>query len=775
MSVGSSLSFSRFCRATSGGFAAILIVTQACSFCQSVFADPQETAPSATNPSKEPASRFKQGYRLQDLDDPALPLQPKQGVTAAEQLRNEAVAWFMAGRLLEKRSPDDPKSAVKAYRKALSLDPKAIEVYRHLIPLEFQMGDAESAIQSAAKAVEIDPEEFEFWQMLAAQAAISGKLPEAIRHLEKALKSPRIAKDSVEFMGLNKNLGSLYAATGQIDKAADCFEVVFDALVYPEKYKLDSRVKSKMLADPQTSYERLGQIFLEAKRVKLASQAIELAGKSSRIGAGNLSYYRSRVLLLSDKPEEALAEIQKYLDAQRTSKGRDAYKLLADIFEKLKRSDELIAFLETLASKDEHNLQLQFFLADQLTAANELERAQKIYEAALPQGADATGYVGLARVLRKMKKPKELLDLFERGMTKLGPEGLAQLEAELKSVSEDVPTVDSLLASGREQAKTDPPQLTFEKAYVLAGLAKTLDRVDDALEFYRAAIKLRKEQNIQLYTEAGTVLLKAHRYEAAEEFFKEGLADRRTPAERADLLSMLARAQLLNGRLKESIESIEEALRIEPTDLAHLFDEAWIYSHSRQWDQAIAKFEKLREMSPDNKRLQRLVQFSISNIYVQKGDFRKGEVILEKILEVDPEDTQVNNDLGYLWADQGKNLEQAEKMIRKAVAAEPENGAYLDSLGWVLFKLGRYEEAVGPIEQAVKKNTGGDNTLLDHLGDVQLKLKQVDKAVESWKRSLKSTEEDKFADPQLLERLRDKLKQYAPQSNQPKPATPGSP
>ena len=151
------------------------------------------------------------------------------------------------------------------------------------------------------------------------------------------------------------------------------------------------------------------------------------------------------------------------------------------------------------------------------------------------------------------------------------------------------------------------------------------------------------------------------------------------------------------------------------------------------------------------------------------------EVILEKILEVDPEDTQVNNDLGYLWADQGKNLEQAEKMIRKAVAAEPENGACLDSLGWVLFKLGRYEEAVGPIEQAVKKNTGGDNTLWDHLGDVQLKLKQVDKAVESWKRSLKSTEEDKFADPQLLERLRDKLKQYAPQSNQPKPATPGSP
>lgn len=774
MSVGSSSSFSHFLRVSGSGLAILMgvVMTPSSLLVQSALADPPDAPASAA----EAVSRLKQGYRLQDLDDPALPLQPKKGITAAEQLRDEALAWFMTGRLLEKRNPDDPKAIVKAYRKALSLDPRAIEVYRHLIPLEFQMGDAESAIQSATKAVEIDPEEFEFWQMLAAQAAITGKLPVAIHHLEQALKSPRVNKESIEYVGLNKNLGSLYAATGQLDQAADCFEIVFDALKYPEKYELESRVKSRMLADPQTSYERLGQIFLEARRVKLASEAFELAGKSSRIGAGNLSYYRSRVLLLSDKPEDALAELQKYLDAERTSKGRDAYKLLADILEKLKRSDELIARLEVLAAKDEHNLHLQFFLADQLAEANELERARKIYETALPQGADATGYLGLSRVLRKMKKPRELLDLYERALTKLGPEGLAQLEIELKSVSEDVPTVESLLAAGREQAKAEPPELSFEKAFVLAGLAKSLDRVDDALEFYRAAIKLSKDpaQRVQLYTEAGTLLLRSHRYADAEELFKEGLADRRSP-DRADLLSMLARAQVLNGHFKESVESIEEALRLEPNDLAHLFDEAWIYSHARQWDQAITRFENLREKSPDNKRLQRLVQFSLSNIYVQKGDFRKGEIILEKIMEVDPEDIQMNNDLGYLWADQGKNLEQAEKMIRKAVAAEPDNGAYLDSLGWVLFKLGRYEEAIGPIEQAVKKNTGGDNTLWDHLGDVQLKLKQVDKAVESWRKSLKSTEEDKFGDPQLLERLRDKLKQYAPQADQPKPATPGTP
>jgi len=735
-----------------------------------------ETPPDANQPENRAASSnpaLQRGFRLQEFDDLALPIEPKRPISAGEQLRNDAVAWFMAGRLLESRN--EPRRAVNAYRKAIALDPKAIEVYRHLVPLEFQLNDVEAAVQSATKAVEVDPGEYELWQMLAAQAAINGRLPQAINYLEEAAKSPRVGKQSAQSLAINKSLGILYAATGQPEKAADCYEVVFDAIVNPDRFGLDSRAKSRILADPQTSYERIGQVFLDARRVKLAEQAFDLAAKSNRIGAGNLSYNRARVLLLSDKPDEALAELQKYFDAQRTTKGRDAYQLLAEILDKLKRSDELIARLEAMAGKDEHNLQLQFFLAERLAAANELERARRIYEEALPQGADAAGYIGLARVLRKMKKAEELLDLLNRAMNKLSPEGLAELETELKAVSSDGETVDALLAAGRAQAQAEPPELTVEKAIILAGLAKSIDRVDDAVEFYRAAIKLRKEQNLPLYSELGQLLLRANRYATAVELFQEALATRRTSEERAHLLSMLARAKVLTGDLKGSLEAIEEALTLEPGDLAHQFDEAWIYSHARQWNEAIAKFEKLRDMSLDKPRVVRLCQFSLSNIYVQMGEFRKGEEILEKVLEVDPEDTQVNNDLGYLWADQGKNLERAEKMIRKAVAAEPENGAYLDSLGWVLFKLGRYEEAAGPIEQALKKNTGGDATLWDHLGDVQFKLNQVDKAVESWKKALKGLEEDKFADPHLLERLKDKLKQHSPQPGQPRPAAPGAP
>ena len=81
-------------------------------------------------------------------------------------------------------------------------------------------------------------------------------------------------------------------------------------------------------------------------------------------------------------------------------------------------------------------------------------------------------------------------------------------------------------------------------------------------------------------------------------------------------------------------------------------------------------------------------------------DFARGEAELEILFAKNPDDPGVNNDLGYLYADQGKNLEKAEAMIRKAVAEEPDNYAYLDSLGWVLFKRGKFQEARGPLEKA---------------------------------------------------------------------------
>jgi Flp pilus assembly protein TadD len=132
-----------------------------------------------------------------------------------------------------------------------------------------------------------------------------------------------------------------------------------------------------------------------------------------------------------------------------------------------------------------------------------------------------------------------------------------------------------------------------------------------------------------------------------------------------------------------------------------------------------------------------------------------------------PDDAGVNNDLGYLYADRGQKLEQAEAMIRKALEEEPENGSYLDSLGWVLYRRGKFQEALEPLEKAAKAQAS-DATILDHLGDVYFRLQEQAKARTAWEKAeslmSKSVPPDKKL-PDVRRKL-DALKQQ-PQSPNP--------
>ena len=137
-----------------------------------------------------------------------------------------------------------------------------------------------------------------------------------------------------------------------------------------------------------------------------------------------------------------------------------------------------------------------------------------------------------------------------------------------------------------------------------------------------------------------------------------------------------------------------------------------------------------------------------------------GEKILEEMLVERPEDPSVNNDLGYLYADQGKNLDRAEGMIRIALKSEPDNVAYLDSMGWVLLKLGRVEEAQTFLEKAAAAPGGADATICEHLGDCYAKMNKPDKAKDAWKKALKDAKDEPYPDAKLIQRLEEKLGQH---------------
>ena len=189
---------------------------------------------------------------------------------------------------------------------------------------------------------------------------------------------------------------------------------------------------------------------------------------------------------------------------------------------------------------------------------------------------------------------------------------------------------------------------------------------------------------------------------------------------------------------------------------------AGIYARQDKWDGAIEQYLLAMESPKASEETLRLIRMGLSNAYVQSGDMIKGEKVLEGIYAEDPTDPGVNNDLGYLYADQGKELEKAEQMIRIAVESQPDNPAYLDSLGWVLFKLGRNEEAIEPLKKANGSPEYRDATLLEHQGDVHQALQQTGEANDLWSQSLKVEQDSTKPSSQTIERLKSKLGNAAP-------------
>lgn len=711
----------------------------------------------------------EKAFQFQEGEDPVLPLKPLRPRTAAEQARVNALAWYAAGQMLQTRN--DPGGALKAYKKAVEVDPTAVVVYRAAIPLAVSLNQIDDAVRWAQKAVELNPDDHQLLMQAGALLINRGDLSGAIELLEKAAKSPGIETESPLFVNLMRDLAILYSAAERKEDAAVAFEVVFNALQNPDKFKLDFRTRGQLLNNPATNYERMGQVFLDAKKTELALQAFQKAAESKKgPAAGNLSFNLAQVYLQADQGEKALEEIQKYIDQQRQSKGRVAYELLADILKKLDRSKDLLPRLEAAAEKDSRNSTLQFFLADQYVAADRLEEAEKLYKKTLESASELPGYIGLASVYRRQNKPAELLETLGKGYAEAGD--LKGFTAEFKAIVADEKLLGAILENGDKLLAEDPPKIDFAAGYALANLAADGKKTEAAEKYYRFILSLRKERAGLVLEELGSHYAEVKKYAEAAKVYQEAVDDPALAENRPSFLYQLSRVLELGGNTEAALKAITSAQQVIPNDPLLRFQEGWVYYHSHRFDEAIERMEKLIAdfPQPQARDIVRQAKFSLSNIHVLKGDLKKGEEILEEYFKNNPNDTSVNNDLGYLYADQGKNLDQAEKMIRKALDAEPENGAYLDSMGWVLFKRGKVEEALPFLEKAVKNsNVGGDETLWDHLGDVYDRLKNREKALQAWKKSLETATDAFYPDKKLLERVKEKIDNYEKKPDKPKP------
>ncbi len=186
------------------------------------------------------------------------------------------------------------------------------------------------------------------------------------------------------------------------------------------------------------------------------------------------------------------------------------------------------------------------------------------------------------------------------------------------------------------------------------------------------------------------------------------------------------------GILQNALDAVDKEGKAEIIPYLSSF-----YKEKGELEAAETLIQKGIEMAPDDTEL----HFELGVIYDKKGQTDAAIEQMKKVIEQDPEHADALNYLGYTYADQGIHLEEAEAMIRKALEQKPENGYIIDSLGWVYYQRGDYEKALEYIEKAVQL-IGEDPILLEHLGDVYDKLGKPQRALDAYEKALEKNAEN---------------------------------
>jgi tetratricopeptide (TPR) repeat protein len=213
----------------------------------------------------------------------------------------------------------------------------------------------------------------------------------------------------------------------------------------------------------------------------------------------------------------------------------------------------------------------------------------------------------------------------------------------------------------------------------------------------------------------------------------------------------IAQALYSDGHKQEAVDTLVALVEDRP-DLGsvHLALADTLRQEER-WLDAAAAYGAALDLIETPEPRHWAIFYSRGIAYERAKEWDRAEPDFRKALDLNPDQPQVLNYLGYSLLELNRNLEEALGMIERAVAQRPEDGYIIDSLAWGLFLLGRHDEALPHMERA-SLLMPVDPIVTDHLGDVYWAVGRHREARFQWRRALSFSPEEKDA-----ERIRRKL------------------
>ncbi len=655
-----------------------------------------------------------------------------------ERYRRVALAKLALGRDREKEERYD--DALRLYYRARLFDRSSPAIARAAIELALKLNREAEAARHAILAVQENvPLDADLLRQLGSYLMEQGEWETAAVLMQKALDSNSGNKKSATDLLDRMELGKILGMAGKNEKAADCFAVVMKALLDPKSDALDETTRVILLGErPAAVYSLFGDCFIEAGRPAEARTAFDKANELQPDPTAR-KLNEARTLLVEKKPAEALAILDKLLAEKISGQGETPYEAFADALKQLNKSDETIPRLEELLKKNPEDLALLYSLGERCAEAKKYDRARELFEETTKLAPTLTGYRKLIDVFRKSGDYDALLKALGEA-TAIGG-GVESLADEVQDISEDEKASEGLVAAAKKNLSAAKAS-DYERLAVAAAAALEGKRWSDAETLFNAAVKADPSRAAEAYLVWGLGLLVGEKGKEAVTVFEKAILAADTPAAAALFQFYLAGALGIDGRYDEALAATEKAVKLRP-DLSRLRErKCWVLLRAKRYADARKAYEQLiqdmdKDFSSDEVReTVKQAKLALSSLCEELKDTDAAEELLENVWGEFPDDVGAMNDLGYLWADHGKNLGLAEKMIRQAMEKEPKSAAYRDSLAWALYRQGRFDDAL--VESKKAADELDDGVIFEHQGDIYKALGKMDEAKNAWAKSAKA-------------------------------------
>ena len=193
------------------------------------------------------------------------------------------------------------------------------------------------------------------------------------------------------------------------------------------------------------------------------------------------------------------------------------------------------------------------------------------------------------------------------------------------------------------------------------------------------------------------------------------------------------------GLWEEARSHLDKLRKQKPKDRQRLvIIEAQLLADRGQQQEALGFLDSILGLEPENVEL--LYQRAMTGQRFGQLDILEAD--LRRVIELDPDNADALNALGYTLTDQTDRHEEALELIEKALKIKPHEASFIDSLGWVQYRLNNFEIALTHLRRAFEMFRNDE--IAAHLGEVLWVVGDRTEANQVWEKGLELAPESEI-------------------------------